>query len=308
MQGELIAQTVDDGIALFQQKKYAEAKLVFARILDKDDNNAEAHYRLGLVYLNRSNPQRDVNEAVDQLEKATDLNPTNADYHFRYGTALGEKAQNAGVIKKAFLAPKIKKAFLRAVELNPRYAQARIALAQYYLIAPSIMGGDEDEGWRQLSEAIKLDEVLGRLVKASFLERAKKNDEAEREYKALVVSRPEDWRTWKNYGYFHMRTEHLDDAVNCFQKYTELRPDTADSYQSLAEALLKKGETDLAMTSLNKSLSLDKDYVPAIISLGEVYQAKGQKKEAKDEYQRAMSVAQNEYYKSQAEKKLKEVE
>ena len=42
--------------------------------------------------------------------------------------------------------------------------------------------------------------------------------------------------------------------------------------------------------------------------MGEAYQAKGQKKEAKETYQRAIAVAQNEYYKKQAEKKLKEVE
>jgi Tfp pilus assembly protein PilF len=306
--GNLIAQTVDEGVVFLQQGKFVEAKNVFEQILKKDDNNAEAHYRLGLLYLNRTNPQRDVDEAVDQLEKATDLNPNNADYYFRYGAALGEKTQHAGMIKQAFLAPKIKKAFLRAVELNPNLAPARIGLAQYYLMAPSIMGGDEEEGWKQLDEAIKLDEVPGRSVKASMLARAKKNDEAEKEYKILVVSKPKDWRTWKNYGYFCMNAERYDDAVGNFKKYIELRPDTADSYQSLAEALLKKGETEKAMENLNKSLSIDKEYIPAIISLGEVYQAKGQKKEAKETYQRAISLTQNEYYRNWAEKKLKEVE
>jgi tetratricopeptide (TPR) repeat protein len=105
-----------------------------------------------------------------------------------------------------------------------------------------------------------------------------------------------------------MNIERYDDAVKNFQKYVVLRPDTADSYQSLAEALLKKGNVDLAMSNLNKSLSIDKEYVPAIISLGEAYQAKGQKREAKEEYQRAIAATQNEYYKKQAEKKLKEVE
>jgi tetratricopeptide (TPR) repeat protein len=306
--GTLIAQTVDEGIVLVQQKKFVEATKVFEQILDKDDNNAEAHYRLGLVYFNRANAQRNIDEAVDQLEKAVDLKPDSANYQFRYGAALGKKTQKAGVIKQAFLAPKVKNAFKRAVELNPQHVQARIALAQFYLIAPSIVGGDEEEGWKQLDEVIKLDEVQGRSVKANMLERAKKKDAAEKEYKILVVSKPKDWRTWKNYGYFCMNAERYDDAVGYFKNYIELCPDTADSYQSYAEALIKKGETDLAMTNLTKSLSLDKDYVPAIISLGEVYQAKGQKKEAKDAYQRALSIAQNEYYKTQAEKKLKEVE
>ena len=308
MQSNLPAQTIDEGVALVQQKKYAEAKAVFEQILDKNKNDAEAHYHLGFLLFNREYKERDVDEAVDQLEKAVDLNPNNADYQFQYGAALGEKAQNAGMIKQAFLAPKIKNAFKRSVELNPQNARARIALAQYYLIAPSIMGGDDVEGWKQLDEAIKLDEFQGRSRKAYFLARAKKNAEAENEHKMLVKSYSGNWRVWKNYGYFCMSIEHYDDATKYFQKYIVLRPDTADSYQSLAEALLKKGENDQAMTNLNKSLSIDKDFIPAIISLGEAYQAKGQKKEAKETYQRAIAVTQNEYYKKQAEKKLKEVE
>ena len=302
------AQTVDEGIALVQQKKYEEAKSVFERLIDKNKNDAEAHYHLGLLFMNRNFKNRDVDNAVDELEKAVDLNPNNADFQFRYGAALGEKAQNAGLIKKALLAPKIKKAFAKSVELNPQNSRARIALAQYYLIAPSIMGGDEAEGWKQLDEAIALDEIQGRTVKASFLARAKKNNEAEDEYKILVNAYPKDWRVWKNYGYFCLYIDRNDEAIKYFQKYVVLRPDTADSYQSLAEALLKKGETDQAMTNLDKSLSIDNEYVPAIISMGEAYQAKGRKKEAKEAYQRAISITQNEYYKDRAEKKLKEVE
>jgi tetratricopeptide (TPR) repeat protein len=218
------------------------------------------------------------------------------------------KAQNAGIIKQAFLAPKIKNAFQRAVELNPNHIQARLGLAQYYMIAPSLMGGDETAGWKQIDEVVKLDQLQGRTARAGFLLRAKKNDEAENEYKILAVSLANDWRLWHRYGYFCMRMERYDDAIGHFKKYVELRPDTADSYHSLAEALFKKGSIDLAIVNLNKSLSLDKEYIPSIISLGEAYQAKGQKKEAKETYQRAIASAQNEYYKKQAETKLKEVE
>jgi tetratricopeptide (TPR) repeat protein len=307
MQGGLTAQTMDEGIVLLQQKKFNEAKLIFERILDKDDNDAEAHYRLGMVYLNRSNPQRDVNEAVDQLEKAVDLKPDNADYQFRYGAALGEKTQKAGVIKQAFLAPKVKKAFLKAVELDPKNVHAHIALAQFYLIAPSILGGDIENGWKQLDEAIKLDEVPGRSVKAAFLEQKKRSDEAEKEYKILVVSKPKDWRTWKNYGYFQMRAENSDDAIICFQKYVELRPDTADSYDSLGEGFLKKGNTDQAILMFRKALELDKNFVPSLQYLGEAYQVKGQIKEAKEMYQTVLANNPPDYYRKAAEKKLEEI-
>jgi Tfp pilus assembly protein PilF len=302
------AQTVADGEALFQKGKFTEARAIFEDILKKDENNAEAHSDLGLVYLNRRNPEKDYDKAVDETERAVELNSNNAGFQYNYGAALGMKAQNAGIFKKAILAPKIKSAFLRAVELNPKHTQARLGLAQYYLIAPSIMGGDEAEGWKQIDEVIKLDEFTGRTAKAGFLLNAKKNDEAEKEFKTLASSKPSDWRVWHRFGYFCMRLDRYDNAVEHFKKYVDLRPDTADSYQSLAEALLKKGNVDLAMSNINKSLSIDKEYVPAIISLGEAYQAKGQKKEAKETYAKAMSITQNEYYKKQAEQKLKEVE
>jgi Tfp pilus assembly protein PilF len=302
------AQTVDEGQALLKSGKLTEARSVFESVLKHDDNNADAHSGLGQVFLSRKYQERDVEKAIDEFEKATELDPKNAHDQFLYGAAVGEKAQTAGVIKQAFLAPKIKKAFTRAVELDPSMVEARIGLAQYYLIAPSIMGGDDDAGWKQLDEVIKLDEVSGRTVKASMLVRAKKNDEAEKEYQTLAASRPNDWRVWHRYGYFCFRFKRYDDAIGYFKKYVALRPDTADSYQSIAEALIKKGEIDQAIMNLNKSLSLDKNYVPAIVSLGEAYQAQGQKQKAKETYQWAASVANDERYKKQIESKLKEVE
>ena len=306
--GVLLAQTLKDGMELYRSGKFVEAKSVLENIVKQDDENAEAHYWLGLVDLNRRYADRDFDEAADQMERAVELNPNNADYQFALGGAYGEKAQNSGLIKKAILAPKIKKAFLRAVELNPKHIQARVALAQYYFMAPSIMGGDEEEGWKQLDEVMKMDEFQGRVLKMVFLERNKKNSEAEDEVKKLVSSRPKDWRGWKNYGYFCVRAKRYDEAIAHFGKYVALRPDTADSFESLAEAQIAKGDNDGAITNLRKSLFIDKTFVPAIYYLGEAYQAKGQKKEAKETYQWVLAESKSGQYHDQAQKKLKELE
>jgi len=306
---ELQAQTIDEGVAFIQSGKFAEARKVFEQIIEKDDKNAEAHFQLGQIFLNRAYAERNVDEAVDQLEKAVDLNPNNADYQYGYGAALGEKAQHAGVIKQAFLAPKIKNAFKRAVELNPQHVRARIGLAQYYIMAPSIMGGDEEEGWRQLDEAIKINELEGRFVKASMLARAKKSNEANEEYKTLVASKPKEWRAWKAYGNFCLRNERFDEAIKLFQKYVELRPDTADSFHSLGQGFLKKGDTEHAITMFRKAFELDKKYLSSLEYMGDAYQMKGQKKEAKEMYQAVLGHNDlNDSYRKKVENKLKEVE
>jgi tetratricopeptide (TPR) repeat protein len=308
MQPVLVAQTVDDGVSLLQKGKYDEAKVIFEQVIKNDENNAKAHYGLGQLYFSRAYGARNLDEAVDQFELAVDLDQNNADYQFMYGAALGIKVQDAGMFKKVMLAPKVKKAFQRAVELNPKHTQARIALAQYYLMAPSIMGGDEDQGWRELDEIVKQDELRGRLMKARFYERYKKPAEAEEEWKTLTSAKLKEWSVWKEYGYFHMRAKRPAEAVICFQKYVELRPDTADSYESLAEALLEKGEPDRAIFHLRKSLEIDKKFTAALYYLGEAYQAKGQKKEAKEMYQLVLDDKSNDSFRQMAETKLKELE
>ncbi|MCX6143756.1 MAG: tetratricopeptide repeat protein [Ignavibacteriales bacterium] len=107
------AQSVEDGIALFNKGKFAEAKTTFESVLKQNDKNAEAHYRLGLILITRR--FLDADEAVDHMEQAVEINSMNADYQYGLGAALGVKAQNAGVIKQAFLAPKVKGAFEKAV-------------------------------------------------------------------------------------------------------------------------------------------------------------------------------------------------
>jgi tetratricopeptide (TPR) repeat protein len=186
------AQTVEGGIALYNRGRREEAKKVF-----------EAHYRLGRILLTRS--FRNEDEPIEHMERAVDIDPANADYEYGLGAAYGLKAQDAGVLKQVFLAPKVKKAFERAVALNPRHIEARAGLAQYYFRAPGIMGGDVDEAWKQADTMITLDEVRGRAFKASLYESEKKSREAEEEYKTLLAHQPKKWQAWQATGYYYQR-------------------------------------------------------------------------------------------------------
>ncbi|HTP13465.1 MAG TPA: tetratricopeptide repeat protein [Bacteroidota bacterium] len=301
----LSAQSLDDGKREFGKGNIAGAKKIFEQVLSADDRNAEAHYQLGLVYLGRQ--FRDDDEAVDQMEKAVDLNPNSADYQYGYGAALGMKTQNAGVFKQAFLAPKVKSAFLKATELNPAHVQAHLALAQYYLRAPGIMGGDTEKGWQEVETAIKLDEYLGRMTKSRLLQSEKRLPEAENELKTLTSSMPRDWRVWKSIGYFYYQQKRNDDAAAAMNRYVALRPDTADSHKSLAEVQLQNGDADAALASLKKALLLDKDFVTAVYLLGKTYEAKGMKNEARESYRRVLELNPGDNLRKLAEQNLKDL-
>jgi tetratricopeptide (TPR) repeat protein len=303
----LSAQTIDEGVSLLKQNKFDEAKAIFERIISANDTNAAAQFYLGQIYYHHAYTGRDIDAAVDHLESAAESNPRIAEYQFMYGAALGEKVRQAGVLKQIFLAPKVKKAFLSALAIDSQFVAARIGLAQYYLLAPSIAGGNEKEGWKQIDEAVRLDELQGRLMKARMLDRAKRMEDAKKEYDTLVLSKPREWRVWKNYGFFSLRHDSGSKAEEYFQHYIELRPDTADCYQNLAQVFLKQGTVDRAVPLLEKALSIDRNFVPAILSLGDVYKTKGQKKEAKETYERALTAARFDWQKKEAEQKLKEL-
>ena len=300
------AQSLEEGMKLFNNGKMAEAKGVFEIVLKQNEKNAEAHYRLGLILLTRQ--FRNEDDAVDHMDLAVELIPSSADYQYGLGAAYGTKAQNAGIIKQALLAPKIKGAFEKAVSLNPKLVDAHVGLAQYYWRAPGIMGGDMEKAFKEADIAVQLDEWKGRPLKANILVAEKRKDEAVQEMKTLTKNNAKDWRAWRTSGRFFLNNEMTDDAIESLEKYSVLRPDTADSYQFLARAYFQKKDATKAIGLAKKALDLDPDSVNANDILAKSYELNGQKKEAREKYERLLSMDVSEEYKKTLEKKIKELQ
>lgn len=299
------AQGIEEGIDLFNRGKLAEAKTRFESILKQDDKNPEAHYRLGLILLTRRFLNED--DAVDHMEQAVEISPTNATYQYGLGAAYGMKAQNAGVFKQAFLAPKVRKAFEKAVSLDPNLVDAHVGLAQYYWRAPGIMGGDMTKAYQEADAAIQLDELKGRILKANIFVAEKMNTEASQEMKTLTMHRSNDWHAWRAAGLFYWRHQMTEDAISAFGRYVTLRPDTADSHQWLALAYHQKKDAAGAISSAHKALDLDKANINATNVLAQAYELTGQKKEALQQYERLLSLDISAEARTTAEKKIKEL-
>ncbi len=304
--GLVCAQSLDEGVALLSKRKYTEAKSIFESILKEDDKNAEAHYRLGQVFM--SNQFLDTDAAVDHMEEAVDLNPRSADYHYGLGAALGVKARDAGIIKQAFLAPKVKGAFEKAVRLNPNLVEAHVGLVEYYRRAPGFMGGDMEKAWSEAEVVIGLDELRGRPLKANLLLAEKKTAEAVQELKLLTANRPKEWRAWRTAGIFFWRNQMPDEAVVSFEEYTMLRPDTADSFVFLGRAYLQKKDADKSLALCTKALAIDGNYAPAFDVIAQAHELKGQKKEARQAYEKLLAADLSPNQKKNIEKKIKELQ
>jgi tetratricopeptide (TPR) repeat protein len=297
------AQVDSTGIKLIEQRKYAEAKSFFEAALKANSKDADAHYQLARVLLRQGNSD----DAEDEIDEALELNDLNARYHFLRGQILGEKAQNANIFKQGILAPKVKNAFLRAVALDPSLIDARVGLYNYYIMAPGIMGGSDDEALKQANEVMKLNSTRGHILLANFYQRKKDFTQAEAEYKKIIDDDPKKIDGYKALGYFYVNQKEFDQAVAQFNKYVDLDPKNPDAHDSYGDALFAQEKFDEAIEKYSFALSLDKNFASSIYQLAACYEKKGLKTKAIETYQWYLAVQPSGRNADSARKKIKEL-
>jgi len=109
-------------------------------------------------------------EALKGFEKAVELAPDNAEYQYWLGAASFEHLDAVGMLSKMSLASGGRKAFEKAIAIDPNTVGARIGLAQFFLLAPGIAGGSVEKA-KALGDALvaipeKRGEFQGRMVLA----------------------------------------------------------------------------------------------------------------------------------------------
>lgn len=297
-----VGQSLEEGKAMLRAGKAQEARKILERVLERNDRDPEAHYWMASTLMHRD--IRDLEAAAEHVEEAVDLDPSNAEYQYLLGGVYGHTAQTVGVFRQVLLTPKIKKAFAKAVELDPDHVEARVALAQFFLMAPGFMGGDDDEGFRHLDEVMKRDKKRGRMERASALELKDRVTEAEAEWTSLAAAHPDDWAVHKGYGYFLLHRKRAGEALKPMSRYPVLRPDTSDAYDSYGEVLLAAGKVDDAITTLRKGLEIEPTLGSSWYLLGQAYEQKKLMAEARKAYQNAVQHERSQSRKQRAADRL----
>ena len=256
-------------IALFDDKKYDEARDLLEDIVDEDESNAQAHF-----YLGRSNMAlREFDDASENFEEAVELEVGNAEYHFWLAQAYAGDAQNSSFISAAFIAPKIKDEFAKTIEIDPSHIGGHVGLANFHLNAPGIVGGDIDEVPKVLESLIKLDEKRGRFLLVNYHMKKENYDSVETQIKSLEdkFGEDKDFASFYNsYGYLLLQHEKYQEALVYFKKQVDLRPDNANSYDSLGDGYRALGNLEEAAVNYRKALEIDPNFEASINNLEEI--------------------------------------
>ena len=93
-------------------------------------------------------------------------------------------------------------------------------------------------------------------------------------------------------GQLHRQRGDFELAAECFQNQIEANPDDAAGYLMSATLLLQSGDPDQAIETLNRALDCPSGIKEEVhFSLGTTYRSKGELVQARDQFQRALSIS-----------------
>lgn len=129
-------------------------------------------------------------------EQAFQLDDSNADAHFFHAANLGSAERLRGITNAAMVVKEIKHCALRAIELNPRHAQALQMMGGLLMELPWFLGGDEKQAQVYLERAIAADGNFtnARILVAKLYKKQGRVDDARRQLEAVIRAEAPHYR------------------------------------------------------------------------------------------------------------------
>src|SRR5271163_1517340 len=132
----LLADTTQAN-TLLQQGRVDDAAASLRKLLEEQPDDAEAHQLLCRI----DYAQELADRAIQECELAATNAPDSSDNQMWLGRAYGMKASHANPFAALHLAVKVRTAFEHSVQLDPENIHAMSDLGEYYVEAPSFIGG-----------------------------------------------------------------------------------------------------------------------------------------------------------------------
>jgi len=212
-------------------------------------------------------------------------------------------------------------ALKRAVEINPGLSEARINLADIYLIKGQVkdaiyeyqaaldinpnhaMGHNNlgnayaQRGWpskaiSQYKQALALDPNLIDAYKnlAITYGNQKRFMLAKTQLKKALRLKPKDASLYNLMGYIYNRMDDCQQAIIQYQKAIDIKPDSAEACFGLAFCCNKLGLVDDEIQAYERALAIKPDMLEALINLGNAYFGKQNYDAAIELFEKAVQI------------------
>jgi len=265
-----------EGISLHQQGRLAQAKALYEEVLLKDPHSFDAWHLSGVIAAQSNNPS----EAVDLIDKAIKINPSNAAALTNRGNALKALKRFEEAVMSYDSAIKIKSDYAEAysnrgatlAELN-RFDEALLSYDRAIAIVPSFAIAHNNRG--------------NALQRLSLLEQAVAS------YERAISLKPDYAEAYNNKGNVLQNLRRLQEAVNSYDRAIAIRPDYADAYNNRGMTLHKSEQLEDALESYDHAITIKPDYADAYNNRGLALQELNRVMEAISSYDRAIEIKPN---------------
>ena len=167
----------------FKEEKYDQAQLAFESVLKSNPSDLKSIEYLGDI----AGQNKSWDKAIGYYKKLKQLKPSEANYYYKYGGALGMKAKEVNKFKALGMIDEVKASFEKAITLNPKHIEARWALIELYIQLPGIVGGSESKAIKYSNELLRLSPMDGYLSRGHIEEYFKRYKVAELQYKKAII-------------------------------------------------------------------------------------------------------------------------
>jgi len=252
---------------LLHDHNVAAAEAAARTLVGANPADAEAHALLGEAEVAKG----DADAAVRAWEKAAELAPARSDYQRQLGDAYGFAAQKAGMLSMIGLAKKCRRAYEKAVALDPRNVGARQSLLDYYQMAPGLMGGGMDKAYEQAAAISALDAARGRRAYAMLHAADRKYEVAFAEFEEVLKAAPDDYAALYQVGKLAATSgQFLDRGLAALRRCLELpvpeaagTPEHAAAHWRIGNILEKQNDPAGARAAYQAALKLDATFTQA---------------------------------------------
>ena len=280
-----------EAILLYDKGSFKQAVELLRQEAKASPRDAELRFLLGKAYLK----VQDWKAAVNELEKAVELEPSNALYRQWLGRASGERASRAFITTAYSMARQVVREFEAAARLSPQNISIRFDLLEYYMEAPGIVGGGKDKAEAQARSIAEIDKQKGYTARATIYRKDKQWDKAKAELLQAATEFTESAQACEDLADYLFGRHDNEGALEWSRKALTLNPKLNYS-RFLAAAALTRLSRDLEaaageLQKLAEGPLYDDDptFEQVYCQLGDNYLAQGDKAKAKSAYQSALS-------------------
>ncbi len=233
--------------------------------------------------------------AAFHFDAAAKGNPRSSAAFLWVGNITGQRARmTTDPAGKVRLAPQIRDAYARAIELDGANIDAREGLMQYLLEAPPPLGGDKAKATEQALAIGRINPFRGLSAQIAIAARGRDNVAVEKFLTAATTQFPDSVLGWANLSAMQADGQRPSEAFATITRWQARKTNGMFALFSIGRTAavtgqqLERGEQALQQYLRGQRGPNDPPLANANYRLGQIYERQNRKAEAKAAYQLAL--------------------